>query len=155
MPCISNPLSLALVLGLLFAGGKADATTIVIAATDSGSYDDNGSHSLNNENYISGWGGLEYRNFFVFDFTAIPSGETVVAATLRLWNPVAAPPTQHFDGYQSPDPFETYELVQVSTPAPLLLLGGSLQTATSPRSRADSPSRPRSAAPARPRCASS
>jgi hypothetical protein len=77
--------ALSLVPGLL-VGGAADATAIVITATDSGWYDDNGTHTNTNENYLVGWRGAEYHNFLVFDLTAIPITDTVVSATLRLFN---------------------------------------------------------------------
>ena len=102
----------------------------MINATDSGWYDDDGSHTQSNENYIVGWRGAEYRNFFVFDLTAIPIGDTVVSVTLRLFNPALNLPTILANGYSSPDPFETYEVVEVITPVPLLILGGAALTTT-------------------------
>ena len=127
MTCISKTLWLAgIVLGLL-ADGASSAATIVIDATRSGWYTNSTSSGLSNENYIVGESGSEYRNFFVFDLTGIPVTDTVVSATLRLWTPVMdVPNNQYYDGYESPDPSETYQLVEVTTPAVTLLLGGGL-----------------------------
>jgi hypothetical protein len=125
--CISNTLSLALVLGCLLTGGGADAATIVIPATTSGWYSGSSSSGQSNENYLVGMRGAEYRNFFVFDLTSL-ANETVVSATLRLWNPIADPPDQYYDGFESVDPTETYEVVEVTTPAAALLLGSVLAT---------------------------
>jgi len=113
--------------GILGSGGAARAATIVIDATDSGWYDDGGSHDVNNDNYLVGWRGAEYHNYFVFDLTSIAS-ETVVSATLRLFEPAVDLPTIYADGYDSPDPSETYEVVQVITPAAALIPSGFLAT---------------------------
>jgi hypothetical protein len=127
MSCIAKTLSLAgIVLGMLGASA-AGAATIVIDATDSGWYDDSGSHDINNDNYLVGWRGAEYRNYFVFDLTSIAT-ETVVSATLRLFEPAVNPPEFYADGYDSGDPSETYELVQVITPAAALIPSGILAT---------------------------
>ncbi len=127
MTWIRGTLSL---LALLLVAGRAGAATIVIDATDSGWYDDSGSHTQSNENYLVGWRGAEYRNFFVFDLTAIPLTDTVVSATLRLFEPAVDLPTIFADGYDSPDASENVEVVQVTTPAPVLILGGTLLTTT-------------------------
>jgi hypothetical protein len=128
MSCIKKTLSLIGIVLVLLMGAAADATTIVINATDSGWYDDTGSHTQSNENYLVGWRGAEYRNFFVFDLTAIPVTDTVVSATLRLFNPAISLPAILANGYSSPDLSETYEVVEVTTPVPLLILGGTLLT---------------------------
>ena len=126
MSLVSRTLSLGLcrtiLLGLSLAGRTAHAATIVIAATTSGWYTDSDSSGQGNENYLVGMRGSEYRNFFVFDLTSLLN-ETVVSATLRLWNPIADPPDLLYNGYQSIDPTETYQLVEVTTPAATLLLG--------------------------------
>jgi MYXO-CTERM domain-containing protein len=126
MTCISRTLSLAgIVLGLL-GSGAAGAATIVIDATQSGWYTPSGSSGQSNQNYLVGESGNEYRNFFVFDLSSLLN-ETVVSATLRLWTPVEdIPNDQYYDGYESPDPSENYQLVEVTTPAASLLLGGLL-----------------------------
>jgi hypothetical protein len=111
----------------VFGSGAARAATIVIDATDSGWYDDGGSHDMSNDNYIVGWRGAEYRNYFVFDLTGIAT-ETVVSATLRLFEPAVNPPAIYADGYDSGDPSETYEVVQVLVPAALLIPSASLAT---------------------------
>jgi hypothetical protein len=41
-------------------------------------------------------------------------------------DPIADPPDQFYDGYESVDPTETYRVVEVTTPAAALLLGGGL-----------------------------
>jgi PEP-CTERM motif len=126
MTLASKTLSLGLcgtlLLGLQLAGYAADAATIVIPATTSGWYSGTSSSGQNNENYLVGMRGSEYRDFFVFDLSSL-LGETVASATLRLWNPIADPPDQFYDGYDSVDPTETLELVEVTTPAASLLLG--------------------------------
>jgi large repetitive protein len=127
MTWICTPLSL---FALLLFAGSSRAATIVIDAFDSGWYDDSGSHTQSNENYLVGWRGAEYRNFFVFDLSAIPLTDTVVSVTLRLFEPAVDLPEIFADGYDSPDPSETYEVVQVTTPVPLLILGGTLLTTT-------------------------
>jgi PEP-CTERM motif-containing protein len=126
MTLVSRTLSLGLcgtlLLGLLLASRTAHAATIVIPATTSGWYTESSSSGQSNENYLVGMRGGEYRNFFVFDLTSLLN-EAVVSATLRLWNPIADPPDQIYDGYESVDPTETYEVVEVTTPAATLLLG--------------------------------
>jgi hypothetical protein len=126
MTLVSKTLSFGfcgiLLLGVLIAGRAVHAATIVIPATTSGWYSGATSSGQNNENYLVGMRGSEYRDFFVFDLTSLLN-ETVVSATLRLWNPIADPPDQIYDGYESVDPTETLELVEVTTPAATLLLG--------------------------------
>jgi len=93
--------------------------------TTSGWYTESSSSGQSNENYLVGMRGGEYRNFFVFDLTSLLN-ETVVSATLRLWNPIQDLPDQLYDGYESVDPTETYEVVEVTTPAATLLIGVAL-----------------------------
>ena len=106
---------------LLAVAAASHALTITLDATDSGWFDDGGNHTASNQNYAVGWTGSErLRDFFVFDVSGLPGGETVLAATLRAHNPEAGNPTNAWtDGYSSPDASEPYELHQV-----LLLAGG-------------------------------
>src|SRR5262245_25432618 len=112
MTCISKTLSPALLATFVLCGA-AHAATFVIDATDSGWYNPSGTNSSGNQNYIVGESGNEYRDYFVFDLTGVPVTDTVVSATLRLWNPVVDIPNQYYDGYNSPDPSESYQLVEV------------------------------------------
>ncbi len=56
----------------------------------------------------------EVRNFFVFDLSGVTG--PALGATLELYNP--SNPPDPGDGYISPDPFETYELIEVVTESP-------------------------------------
>jgi hypothetical protein len=106
--------SLAIVVLLAaLAAGRAWAVPIVLDASDSGSYRANGLHNPNIENHITGqFNGVENRSFFVFDVSGV-SG-TIQAATLRLFNPEVS---AFLHGYVSPDPTETLNIYDVSTPA--------------------------------------
>lgn len=87
-------------------------------AADSGWYDWNGFHSPTNTNYFAGQFNnnvdpiRQLRDWFVFDVPSL-SG-TVTAARLELYLP----------GLVSPDPTETFELFDVSTPVSTLIAGG-------------------------------
>jgi hypothetical protein len=91
----------------------ATAAPIALQATDSGWYDDSGLHVVRLKNYIAGYccppqldaPAIEHRNYFIFDLPVSPS--TVAAATLFLFNPLT--------GLDTPDPFETYTVFDVST----------------------------------------
>ncbi|NEO86128.1 MAG: PEP-CTERM sorting domain-containing protein [Spirulina sp. SIO3F2] len=64
----------------------AQAFTFTLNAEDQGWYSDSGSHNPGNPNYIAGKSsGLKYRNFGVFDVSAIT--DTIVSATLRAYLP--------------------------------------------------------------------
>ncbi len=103
---------------MLLISASARALTITIAASDSGSFSEDGNHTATNETYLAGWSNDEYRNFFVFDVSGLPAGETILSATLRAYNPaVGEPDVSYTGGYQSPDASETYQLVEVLTPA--------------------------------------
>lgn len=107
-------------LAALLAAVPAQAAPIVIDATDSGWYDDGGDHFATNENYLVGMRGAEYRNFFLFDLSALV-GVTIDAAELWLENPndIIGP------GFDSPDAFETYALYDVGpTSLATLTIGG-------------------------------
>jgi hypothetical protein len=91
----------------------AAAAPVVLDALDSGFYFDNGTHNPGIENYLTGlFNEEEHRSFFVFDLSSIAG--TIEAATLRLFNPEVSA-TLH--GYVSPDPTETLNIYDVSTPA--------------------------------------
>jgi hypothetical protein len=60
-----------------------------LKAIDSGAYTFAGTNDPGNENYLAGWDdGKEWRNFFVFDLTAI--SDPIASATLRLASPRGA-----------------------------------------------------------------
>lgn len=88
-------------------------TTYVLRQTDRGWYNENGSHTPSNTNYIVGFGGssdecncgdLYYNNFFVFE---VPNA-TFVSASLRL--EVPSP-----NGYISPEASLDYLTYDVTT----------------------------------------
>jgi hypothetical protein len=101
------------------------AQEAVLEAVDSGSYRWDGSSSPSNTYYPAGdsasSGVAEQRNFFVFDLSGLPA--PVLEASLALYNP--SDPPDPGDGYRSPDPFETYTLVEVTTDIATLTGGGS------------------------------
>jgi hypothetical protein len=109
----------------IFGGGSADwAVRLLITpsctvrdADDRGWYTEGGVHFPTNSNYILGncaacSTGDTYRNFFVFSLGGL--GGLVTGATLALEHPYK---------HGSPDPFETYSLVEVSTSLVSLLDG--------------------------------
>jgi hypothetical protein len=100
----------------------ASAALIQINATDSGSYQSNGSHTAAATNYITGlsFGALS-RSFFVFDLTGVSS--PIAAATLNLYNPNTNPHPCCL-GYRSPSATETFNLFDVSTPVGTVTGGG-------------------------------
>lgn len=106
-----------ILLSMLFAAGlvlNGTAHAVVLPAVDHGWYDDSGDHSPSNDNYLVGEGGAElefYHDWFVFDLSSI-SGP-VTGATLRAYNVDTSVAPE--DGYQSPDPSETWTLYDVST----------------------------------------
>ncbi len=94
-------------------------STVTLNTLQTGWWDGTGSHTAANTNYVTGQiGGLGYRNFAVFDLTAISL--PIVGAQLRLFNPTNPPGF----GYQSPDPTETYTLFDISTPIAELRANG-------------------------------
>jgi hypothetical protein len=102
----------ALLLASLVSISAAGAP-IILDAVDSGAYFDNGTHNPGIENYLTGlFSGQEHRSFFVFDLSSVTG--TIQAATLRLFNPEVS---QFLHGYVSPDPTETLNIYDVSTPA--------------------------------------
>jgi hypothetical protein len=105
-----------LALGLTLFGALVAATPAradVINAMDSGWYTNAGTHNAAIDNYLVGdFTGAVYHNFFVFDLTAVV--DEIVSASIHLYNPDNALPGLR--GYVSPDPTETYELYDVTTP---------------------------------------
>jgi hypothetical protein len=98
---------------------SAPASAAVINAIDSGWYNQTGTHVAQNDNYLAGeFSAAELRNFIVFDLTAVVND--IVSASLLLYNPDNALPALR--GYVSPDPTETYQLYDVSTPIATLSL---------------------------------
>jgi hypothetical protein len=101
---------------------------IVINAFDQGFYDETGFHLAANLNHLTGLGTgptLEYRGWFAFN---LPGGTPQVAsASLRVYNPISPPNSGN--GYISPDPTETLQLRDVTTPTVQLTAGGTGQTA--------------------------
>lgn len=89
-------LLLVLCLGLV-------AGPVNVGPLTTGNYGADGSPAADNDFTAGLFGGLQYRNFFVFDLSAV-SG-TVNSATLRLYNGTIASPTN----------IETYTLFEVST----------------------------------------
>ena len=101
----------------------ASAAPITLDASDTGWYNLTGIQQPRVDNYLVGdptsdLASAEFRNFFVFDLSAL-SG-TFSSALLRVWNPSLAAGGDT-DGFGSPDPTETYELHEVSTSVVSLL----------------------------------
>jgi len=102
--------SLLLVVGCLCAIITARAG-IIVPAFDSGTYNASGFHLAANKSYTTGIaGGVENRSYFVFSIPVLPA--QLVSAVLELENPV--------NGYRSPDPMETLQIFEVSTPLAML-----------------------------------
>lgn len=99
----------------LFAVGMANTAqaATIIEWADSGWYRDNGFHDPAITNYVAGLctdcGGGTYRNFFVFDTSAVAG--TVTAATLRLRSGFIATAG-------------VYDLFDVTTPIGILIAEG-------------------------------
>jgi hypothetical protein len=107
---------------LALQSAPASAALIQIDATDSGSYQNNGSHTAAAPNYVTGLSGTQIRrSFFVFDLTGVYS--PITAATLNLYNPSTDP---HIccQGYRSPSATETFNVFDVNTSLATLTGGG-------------------------------
>ncbi len=78
----------------------------IVNASNTGWYDNNGTHSSFNANYIAGicCGPLDHRDFFVF---FVPNLGTITSATLSIGNSA--------NGYVSPRSSDTYRVFDVST----------------------------------------
>jgi hypothetical protein len=109
-------------IALALHAAPASAALIQIDATDSGSYQSNGSHTATLTNYITGLSLNENRrSFFVFDLTGVSS--PIASATLNLYNPNTNPHPCCL-GYRSPQATETFNLFDVSTPVSTVTGGG-------------------------------
>ncbi|RDH46327.1 hypothetical protein [Zooshikella ganghwensis] len=98
--------------------GNAYAFTIPI--TDAGWYDDTGTHTFFNNNYLVGDAqGTEYHNWFLFILSNYP---TFTSATLRAYLNDSPPAPE--DGYLSTDASETWSLWSVETDLSTLYGGG-------------------------------
>jgi hypothetical protein len=107
---------------LLAIASQGSALTFTIDASDSGFHDDAGNHvDTTNENYTAGWADEALRNWFVFDVSGLPAGETVLSVTLRLYSPaVGEPDVTYTGGYDSPDATETYEVHELLLPSAIV-----------------------------------
>jgi len=112
------------VIAVMTAASNASAQLEFLDAVDSGNYRWDGYSSGGSTNYAAGdtaaAGVSEIRNFFVFDLSAVQG--TVAHAALQLYNPGNPPDTG--DGFNSPDPYETYVLKEVTTDIAALMAGG-------------------------------
>jgi len=104
------------------------ANGATLDAINRGSYSNQGSYSPGSTGYVVGrLSATEYRNFFVFDLTAVTG--PVTAATLHLYLPGPTSPGGQ-GGYLSSGLYETYELYDVSREIDVLTNGGSNKVAT-------------------------
>jgi hypothetical protein len=112
----SRALRALVLLPLLLIGQPAAA--LIIPATDTGWYRDDGTHDPDNVNYVTGFATdwaisqipTEWRNFFVFDLSGVG---LVSSATLRAY--LVTELGFRGPGYLSPDASETWGLYDVST----------------------------------------
>lgn len=95
----------AVVILLLCGSGSATAQPTDVNASARGFYLDDGFNTEFYDGYNTGWEGVEYRSYFVFDIPTF--SEEVTSATLRLWMPA--------DSFLSPEASETISLWSVST----------------------------------------
>lgn len=103
---------------------QAQATPITITTAqgelqsgvaNQGWWRSDGSHNLNNANYILGQiGGSTYRNFFTFDLTTLTGPVTSAVLQLNGFTPFGSP------ACSSPNTTESYGLFDVSTDATTL-----------------------------------
>jgi len=97
---------------LLASAAVCPAASVTVTAVDSGAYSSAGAHTPGNQNYITGTFTTERRSFFAFDLSSVAG--TVNSAKLRLFNPEVS---AFLHGYSSPDPTETLNIYDVTTPA--------------------------------------
>ena len=93
--------------------GSTPPPSTNIAATDTGWYDNSGSHSPTNTNYIVGDYNSVYRNWMAFNLPTFTTPVTSAKLQIKAYQ------------YSSADPSETYELRDVTTPVSTLIAGGS------------------------------
>lgn len=109
---------------LALAALPASAQLVFLEAVDSGFYTWEGTHSAGSTNYVAGdtaaSGVNELRNFLVFDLSSV-SG-TVAFAALQIYNPSET--VDPGNGYNSPDPVETFAVNEVTTDIATLTAGG-------------------------------
>ncbi|CAD5974301.1 Thermitase [Planktothrix rubescens] len=93
--------------------GSTPPPSTNIAATDTGWYDNSGSHSPTNTNYFVGDSVSKYRNWMAFNLSTFTTPVTSAKLQIKAYQ------------YSSADPSETYELRDVTTPVSTLTAGGS------------------------------
>jgi len=99
-------------------GSLGTGPSLTVDAADSEWWDSTGSHDASNPNYLVGTSvGTQYRDFFVFDLSAVSL--PIIGAQLRLSAAL---------GLGGPGPTETYTVFDVTTPIPALEVSGSGQT---------------------------
>jgi hypothetical protein len=112
----------AIVLGVtsLIAVSASAQMTYTLDTTDRGWFNEAGSHAASNDNYIAGLSqGTEYRDFFVFDRSAVVGA--VTSAELRLFLPT--------DGFSSRNPNENLFIYKIdSTPVSALIASATQAT---------------------------
>ncbi len=111
-----------LCVGFLLSSVAIGTGSQSLDAVDRGWYNQDGFHDTENPNYIVGDSRRffcgecdisEARNFLVFDLSEITEPITSAVLSLALYNPL---------GFYSGDPFETYEVHEVTTPADFVTL---------------------------------
>nr|CUM62276.1 putative Thermitase [Planktothrix agardhii] len=94
--------------------GSTPPPSTNIAATDTGWYDNSGSHIPSNTNYLVGdYNNFKYRNWMAFNLSTFTTPVTSAKLQIKAYQ------------YSSADPSETYELRDVTTPVSTLTAGGS------------------------------
>ena len=105
------------VLGSISGSGGTPST---LSSTGSGWWNDLGSHTATNTNYVAGFGASrDHRDFFVFNLAGIT--QNITGAQLSIANPS--------NGYSSPDASEGLSYFDVSTAIATLIANGTGQTA--------------------------
>ncbi|CAD5976958.1 Ig-like domain-containing protein [Planktothrix agardhii] len=93
--------------------GSTPPPSTNIAATDTGWYDNSGSHGPSNTNYLVGDYNFKYRNWMAFNLPTFTTPVTSAKLQIKAYQ------------YSSADLSETYELRDVTTPVSTLTAGGS------------------------------
>lgn len=107
---------LAMGVGFALAGTAIAKAQVcyTLPAIDHGAYDESGFHDQRDEVYVTGFRGLQYRSFFVFDRTLLPA--SFERAELRLFLPEG--------GYDSPHATENLVIYKVNSTSIGRLTGG-------------------------------